>query len=162
MDAPVPRRRVLCGAAALSSLAGCGDRPPRRTSRAVIVTNATETEFTVTVRLYALPAGAVDATPTADRTPTDGAATTTADAAATETGPDPPTDDLEEVLVQRETLSPEGSFGVSGEGLPAGDLRVLVTTTDGQSDSYDWARVDERSTLDVRIGENAVRFTELD
>ena len=163
MGAPVPRRRVLCGAAAaLSSLAGCGDRPPRRTSRAVIVTNATETEFTVTVRLYALPAGAVDATPTADGTPTDGAATTTDDATATETGPDPPTDDLEEVLVQRETLSPEGSFGVSGEGLPAGDLRVLVTTTDGQSDSYDWARVDERSTLDARIGENAVRFTELD
>ena len=164
MDAAVSRRRVLCGAAAaaLSSLAGCGDRPPRRTSRAVIVTNATETEFTVTVRLYALPAGAVDATPTADGTPTDGAATTTDDATATETGPDPPTDDLEEVLVQRETLSPEGSFGVSGEGLPAGDLRVGVTTTDGQSGSYDWARVDERSTLDVRIGENAVRFTELD
>ena len=158
MDAPVSRRRVLCGAAAaaLSSLAGCGDRPPRRTSRAVIVTNATETEFTVTVRLYALPAGAVDATPTADGTPT------AADATATETGPDPPTDELEEVLVQRETLSPEGSFGVSGEGLPAGDLRVGVTTTDGQSDSYDWARVDERSTLDARIGENAVRFTELD
>ena len=168
MDASVSRRRVICGAAAaLSSLAGCGDRPPRRTSRAVIVTNATETEFTVTVRLYALPAGAVDATPTADGTPTDGAATTTddgtaVDGTATETGPDPPTDDLEEVLVRRETLSPEGSFGVSGEGLPAGDLRVGVTTTDGQSDSYDWARVDERSTLDARIGENAVRFTELD
>ncbi|PSP93428.1 hypothetical protein BRC84_05045 [Halobacteriales archaeon QS_1_68_44] len=157
MDASVSRRRVICGAAAaLSSLAGCGDRPPRRTSRAVIVTNAAETEFTVTVRLYALPAGAVDATPTADGTPT------AADVTATETGPDPPTDDLEEVLVQRETLSPEGSFGVSGEGLPAGALRVGVTTTDGQSNSYDWARVDERSTLDARIGENAVRFTELD
>ena len=115
----------------------------------------------MTVRLYALPAGAVDATPTADGTPTDGTPTA-ADATATETGPDPPTDELEEVLVQRETLSPEGSFGVSGEGLPAGDLRVGVTTTDGQSGSYDWARVDERSTLDVRIGENAVRFTELD
>ena len=168
MDASVSRRRVLCGAAAaMSSLAGCGDRPPQRTSRAVIVTNVTETEFTVTVRLYALPEGAVDATPTDDGTRTDGAATTTddgtaADGTATETGPDPPTDELEEVLVRRETLSPEGSFGVPGEGLPAGDLRVLVTTTDSQSNSYDWARIDERSTLDVRIGENAVRFTELD
>ena len=177
MDAPVSRRRALRGAAAaLSALAGCGDRPPRRTSRAVIVTNVTGSEFTATVRMYALPDGVtVTDAPTdgtaagestaAGDTPTAGGSTTpaaTGESAATPTPAGPSTDDLEEVLVRRETVSSEESFGVPGDTLPGGDLRVLVTTTDGQSDSYDWARLDERSTLDVRIGENAVRFTELD
>ena len=163
MDVPVTRRRLLWGVTAgCVALAGCSD-PPRRTSRAVLVTNATDAEFTVTVRLYELPAGAGTEAPTA--TPTgrgreNGTAGGTA--TATDAGPRPPTGELEEVLVDRETLAPEEGFGVPGEGLPGGPLRVRVTTTDGQSDSHDWARVDERSTLDVRIGENAVQFTELD
>jgi hypothetical protein len=163
MDPPVSRRRLLWGAAAGgAALAGCGD-PPRRTSRAVLVTNATDAEFTVTVRIYDLPEGAVTAAPTAtptERGSDDGTATGTT--TPTDAGLRPPTDELEEVLVDRKTLAPEEGFGIPGEGLPGGPLRVRVTTTDGQSDSHDWVRVDERSTLDARISENAVRFTELD
>ncbi|WP_254838260.1 hypothetical protein [Natronomonas marina] len=167
MDVPVTRRRALLGAAAgVAALAGCSD-PPRRTSTAVFVTNVTDSEFTVTVRLYELPDWAATREGAGTETgeePTDAGGTPTGTAAdtPTATGERPPTDELEEVLVQRETLAPEGSFGVPGEGLPDGDLRVLVTTTDGQSDSHDWARLDERSTLDVRIADSAIRFTELD
>lgn len=124
----------------------------------MLVTNATEESFTVTVRLYALPddAGAPERTTTVSPTGDGETATGTA------SEQDPPTDDLERVLLRRTDLAPEAGFGIGGEGLPAGDLRVLVTTTNGQSDSYDWSRLDERSTLDVRILADAVRFTEVD
>ena len=68
----------------------------------------------------------------------------------------------EQAVVRRETLAPEGSFAVSNRSLPDGDLRVSATTTAGQSGTLDWSRVDERSTLDVRVVDNGVQFTELD
>ncbi|MFQ3319946.1 MAG: hypothetical protein ACI8UR_002266 [Natronomonas sp.] len=140
----VSRRQVLggVGAAAASALAGCGNRGPGRTSFAVFVTNATETEHRVTLRLYRLPG----------------------EAASNETAreDDTSTDDLEQVYVRRETLAPEGDFSVPGEELPAGDLRVRLVTADGPVGTYDWRRVDERSTVDIRIEASSVRFTELD
>ena len=168
MDALVTRRRLLgATAAGIAAPAGCLDRPPRRTSRSVLVTNATDAEFTVTLRVYELPAGvagdggengtATPATATPDGETDDGE---TATATATPEGP--PTGELEQAVVRRETLAPEGSFAVSNQSLPGGDLRVSATTTAGQSGTLDWARVDERSTLDVRVVDNGVQFTELD
>ena len=165
MDAPVTRRRLLGATAAIAASAGCLDRPPRRTSRSVLVTNATDAEFTVTLRVYELPAGVAGdggengtATPTPDGGADDGGTTTP----ATATPEGPPTGELEQAVVRRETLAPEGSFAVPNRSLPGGDLRVSATTTAGQSGTLDWARVDERSTLDVRVVDNGVQFTELD
>ena len=169
MDALVTRRRLLgATAAGVATPAGCLDRPPRRTSRSILVTNATDAEFTVTLRVYELPAGVAGdggedgmttpATPTPDGGADDGGTTTS----ATATPEGPPTGELEQAVVRRETLAPEGSFAVSNRPLPGGDLRVAATTTAGQSGTLDWARVDERSTLDVRVVDNGVQFTELD
>ena len=166
MDALVTRRRLLgATAAGIAAPAGCLDRPPRRTSRSVLVTNATDAEFTVTLRVYELPEGVAGdggengtATPTPDGGADDGVTTTP----ATATPEGPPTGELEQVVVQRETLAPEGSFAMSNQSLPGGDLRVSATTTAGQSGTLDWSRVDERSTLDVRVVDNGVQFTELD
>ena len=149
MDGLVARRRLLGAAAAIAAPAGCLDRPPRRTSRSILVTNATDAEFTVTLRVYELR-GAGDGGEDGTATP------------ATATPEGPPTGELEQAVVRRETLAPEGSFAVSNRPLPGGDLRVAATTTAGQSGTLDWARVDERSTLDVRVVDNGVRFTELD
>ena len=168
MDALVARRRLLGAAAAIAAPAGCLDRPPRRTSRSILVTNATDAEFTVTLRVYELPEGVAgdggeDGTTTSTTAAPDGGANdggTTTPATATPEGP--PTGELEQAVVRRETLAPEGSFAVSSEALPGGDLRVAATTTAGQSGTLDWARVDERSTLDVRVVDNGVQFTELD
>ena len=168
MDGLVARRRLLGAAAAIAAPAGCLDRPPRRTSRSVLVTNATDAEFTVTLRVYELPAGVAgdggeDGTVTP--MPDGGAADGGKDGAATPataTPEGPPTGELEQAVVRRETLAPEGSFAVSNRPLPGGDLRVAATTTAGQSGTLDWSRVDERSTLDVRVVDNGVRFTELD
>lgn len=191
------RRRVLARTVAASTLAGvtgglagCLQETPRRTSRAILITNETDAAFTVTLRVYALPAGAlgadttdpsgtadatvsdtggVDGTPTADEMPTaDGRPTATSgsvpstEGSPTSTALEPPTRELEQVLLRRADTPPGEGFGVGGDALPAGDLRVRVTTTDGQSNAYDWARLDERSTLDVRVEPNAVRFTEID
>ena len=166
MDALVTRRRLLgATAAGVAAPAGCLDRPPRRTSRSILVTNATDAEFTVTLRVYELPEGIADdggedgtATPTPDGGADDGGTTTP----ATATPEGPPTGELEQAVVRRETLAPEDSFAVSNQSLPGGDLRVSATTTAGQSGTLDWSRVDERSTLDVRVVDNGVQFTELD
>ena len=166
MDALVTRRRLLgATAAGIAAPAGCLDRPPRRTSRSVLVTNATDAEFTVTLRVYELPEGVAGdegengtATPTPDGKADDGGTTTP----ATATPEGPPTGELEQAVVRRETLAPEGSFAMSNQSLPGGDLRVSATTTAGQSGTLDWSRVDERSTLDVRVVDNGVQFTELD
>ncbi len=164
MTEAVTRRRLLAGGlVGACALAGCLQQPPRRTSRAVLITNGTDVAFTVTLRVYAFPEGATATdrtlTATAVGSPT---TTSTGGATATAAGPEPPTDELEQVLRRREDLPPDEGFGVGGDELPAGDLRVRVTTTDGQSDSYDWTRLDRRSTLDVRVEPNAVRFTEVD
>ena len=166
MDALVTRRRLLgATAAGIAAPAGCLDRPPRRTSRSVLVTNATDAEFTVTLRVYELPEGVAGdggedgtATPTPNVGADDGGTTTP----ATATPKGPPTGELEQAVVRRETLAPEGSFAMSSQSLPGGDLRVSATTTAGQSGTLDWSRVDERSTLDVRVVDNGVQFTELD
>ena len=166
MDALVTRRRLLGTAAAgIAAPAGCLDRPPRRTSRSVLVTNATDAEFTVTLRVYELPEGVAGdrgengtVTPTPDGGANDGGTTTP----ATATPKGPPTGELEQAVVRREALAPEGSFAMSNQSLPGGDLRVSATTTAGQSGTLDWSRVDERSTLDVRVVDNGVQFTELD
>ncbi len=159
MDALVTRRRLLGAAAAgVTATAGCFDRPPRRTSRSILVTNATDGELTATLRVYELPAGVAGGGEA--ETATDAGDGGTATATRTQNGPS--TEELEQVLVRRETLAPEEGFAVSSEALPGGDLRVSATTTDGQSDSHDWARLDERSTLDVRVVETGVQFTELD
>lgn len=165
MDGSVSRRRLLGGTLAVTAaLSGCLEQPPRRTSRAVLVTNATDAAFTVTVRLYDLPEDTASGSPTpAAGTETGGGADVTADGGTpTASEPHPPTDDLEQVLVRRKDLPPGESYGIPAEELPAGALRGRVTTTDGQSDRYDWTRIDERSTLDVRIVADAVRFTEID
>jgi hypothetical protein len=159
MVEPVGRRRLLAVIVAgvgTGAVAGCLEQPPRRTSRAVLVRNETDESLTVTIRLYALPVTAGSATATDDTATPGPSATGSAseDESSTAT--------LEEVFYRREDLPAGEGFGVGGEVLPAGDLRVLVTTTDGQSGSYDWARLDRRSTLDVRIGQNAVSFTEVD
>jgi hypothetical protein len=159
MVEPVGRRRLLAVIVAgvgTGAVAGCLEQPPRRTSRAVLVRNETDESLTVTIRLYALPATAGSATAT-DDTATPGPSAT-----GTASEDESPTATLEEVFYRREDLPAGEGFGVGGEALPAGDLRVRVTTTDGQSGSYDWARLDRRSTLDVRIGQNAVSFTEVD
>ena len=165
MDVLVARRRLLGAAAAIAAPAGCLDRPPRRTSRSILVTNATDAEFTVTLRVYELPEGVAGdggENGTATLTPDGGADDGGTATPATATPEGPPTGELEQAVVRRETLAPEGSFAVSNQPLPGGDLRVAATTTAGQSGTLDWARVDERSTLDVRVVDNGVRFTELD
>jgi hypothetical protein len=132
----VSRRRVLGGVcvAATGALTGCGDRGPGRTSTAVFLTNETDGELRATLRGYELP-------PDRD---------------------DPETAALEQVFVRRKTLSPEEDVSVPGGERPGSDLRLLVVTDRGPDGSYDWERVDQYSTTDVRIGQNAVRFTELD
>lgn len=131
----VSRRRVLGACVATTgALAGCGDRGPGRTSTAVFLTNETDGELRTTLRLYEL-------LPERE---------------------DPETGSLEQVLVRRRTLPPGEDFTVAGEELPESDLRLLVVTDRGPDDSYDWERGDRYSTIDVRIRENAVRFSELD
>jgi hypothetical protein len=161
MVEPVGRRRLLAVIVAgvgTGAVAGFLEQPPRRTSRAVLVRNETDESLTVTIRLYALPATAGSATATA----TDDTATPGPSATGSASEDESPTATLEEVFYRREDLPAGEGFGVGGEVLPAGDLRVRVTTTDGQSGRYDWARLDRRSTLDIRIGQNAVSFTEVD
>ncbi|PSQ18507.1 hypothetical protein BRD02_00560 [Halobacteriales archaeon QS_8_69_73] len=166
MDALVTRRRLLgATAAGIAAPAGCLDRPPQRTSRSVLVTNATDAEFTVTLRVYELPEGVTgDGGENGTATPTPGGEADDGETAtpATATPEGPPTGELEQAVVRRETLAPEGSFAMSNQSLPGGDLRVSATTTAGQSGTLDWSRVDERSTLDVRVVDNGVQFTELD
>jgi hypothetical protein len=149
---------VLAGVAAgIGTLSGCFERPPRRTSRAILVTNETDDTVTVTLRVDTRPAITTSATENATAAPT-------ATAAGAGTAPEqhPPTGTPDPVLVHRVDLAPDDVVGVGGDALPSGDLRVRVATTDGQSKSHDWARLDERSTLDGRIGPNPVGFTEID
>lgn len=145
----VSRRRAIAGVAgvALSALAGCGGQPPRRTSTAMFVTNTSDQQVTVTLRVYELPAGVT----TEAKTDTE-----------TETGTDTETPDASRVLARKDTLAPEGQYAIDGADLPEDDLRLQVTTEEGPESSYEWERVDERSTIDVRIGDASIRFVELD
>ncbi|MEF8808744.1 hypothetical protein, partial [Natronomonas sp.] len=72
------------------------------------------------------------------------------------------TNELEQVYRQRTTLAPDAGFAVAGEEVPNADLRLRVVTTAGTDGTYDWARVDELSSIDIRIRESGTRFTELD
>lgn len=143
----VSRRRAVAGVAgvALSALAGCGGQPPRRTSTAMFVTNTSDQQVTVTLRVYELPAGVT----TEAKTETD-----------TETDTETPT--ASRVIARKDTLAPEGQYAIDGADLPESDLRLQVTTEEGPESSYEWERVDERSTIDVRIGDSSIRFVELD
>lgn len=138
----VSRRSVLAGMGVVSAsaLAGCGSRSPRRTSIAIFITNESPSERRVTLRLYRLPAGR----------------------AGNESEATPATADLEHVFVHREVVATGDDVAIPGEGVPAGDLRVELTTAEGPTGQYEWDRLDERSTLDVRIRAGSVRFTEID
>ncbi|WP_336134790.1 hypothetical protein [Natronomonas amylolytica] len=147
----VSRRRLLAGVGGLSAvtLAGCTGGSPGRTSTAVFVTNELDEETRVTLRMYRLPDGAAESGGTdAGTTDTE---TTTVD-----------TTELEQVYRQRATLAPEEGFAVDGEAVPNADLRLRVVTTAGTEGTYDWERVDELSSIDVRIRESGTLFTELD
>lgn len=132
----VSRRRLLVGVGGISAvaLAGCTGGTPRRTSTAVFVTNDLAEETQVTLRIYELPEGADD----------------------------PPTEELEQVHLERASVVPEDGFAVGGSEVPDADLRLRVVATAGPEGTYDWERIDERSSIDIRIRESGVRFTELD
>jgi hypothetical protein len=151
----VSRRRLLAGLGGASTvaLAGCTGGSPGRTSTAVFVTNERDEETRVTLRIYRLPPGAA-ASETAS-TETTGTETSTQTAS-----PDP--DDLEQVYFERATLAPDDGFAVDGEDVPNADLRLRVVTTNGPEGSYNWDRVDELSSIDIRIDASGVQFVELD
>jgi hypothetical protein len=163
----VSRRRLLAGLGGLSAvaLAGCSGGAPGRTSTAVFVTNDLDEETRVTLRIYELPPEAVDSetveTETADAEATGDGATDTETTVGTETAT-VDTSELEQVYRQRTTLGPDEGFAVDGEEVPNADLRLRVVTTAGTEGTYDWERVDELSSIDVRIRESGTLFTELD
>ena len=70
--------------------------------------------------------------------------------------------DGEELLVSRSELSADGGSVAIDEELPVAELVVRVTTRDGPDGEVNWERADELSTLDARITDGSVRFTELD
>lgn len=151
----VSRRRLLGGfGATAAGLAGCIDRSPGRTSTALFVTNELESETRVTVRLYELPPGWGG-----DESGGDSASDDEED---TDENDSLDIDDLEQVLLRRGTLEPDSGFSVEGREVPDAELRIRVVSTDGPDGGYDWERVDERSTIDIRIRENGVQFIELD
>lgn len=145
MDAS--RRRLLgtIGAVAAVGVAGCGDPGSRRTSTPLFVTNETDRDLRVTLRIYELPASSGD----------NDEADTTEEAT-------PATSDLEQILVERTTLGAEGgAFGLETGSVPNAPLRVRISTDEGPTDSYDWYRADAQASLDVRIRSRSVRFTEI-
>jgi hypothetical protein len=158
----VSRRRLLAGVGSLSAvaLAGCSGGSPGRTSTAVFVTNELAEETRATLRIYELPPGAAESeTPDADTT--DAETTDTQTVTGTETAA-VDRRELERVYLQRSTLAPEEGFAVGGEEVPNADLRLRVVTTAGTEGTYDWERIDELSSIDVRIRESGTLFTELD
>ncbi|MCY4732641.1 hypothetical protein KY092_19050 [Natronomonas gomsonensis] len=141
----VSRRRAMTavGVAVTAGLAGCGDPGSRRTSTPLFVTNESDMELRVTLRIYELPESS------------DGEN-------GTETTNTPATSELQQVVVERTTLSAEGgAFSLEAGAVPNAPLRVRIATDDGPTDSYDWYRPDAQSTLDVRIRQRSIRFTEL-
>ena len=143
----VSRRRVMTavGVAVTAGLAGCGDPGSRRTSTPLFVTNESDMELRVTLRIYELPE------------PSDGGSEN-----GTETTNTPPTSELQQVIVERTTLGADGgAFSLEAGSVPNAPLRVRIATDDGPTDSYDWYRPDAQSTLDVRIRQQSIRFTEL-
>jgi hypothetical protein len=156
----VSRRRLLAGLGGASAvaLAGCTGGSPGRTSTAVFVTNERDEETRVTLRIYRLPPGAA-ASETAS-TETAGAETTGTGTSTRTASPGP--DDLEQVYFERATLAPDGGFAVAGEDVPNADLRLRVVTTNGPEGSYNWDRIDELSSIDIRIEASTVQFVELD
>jgi hypothetical protein len=152
----VSRRRLLAGLGGVSAvaLAGCTGGSPGRTSTAVFVTNERDEETRVTLRIYRLPPGAAD-------TETAGTETAGTETTGTQTA-SPAPDDLEQVYFERATLAPDSGFAVAGEDVPNADLRLRVVTTNGPEGSYDWDRIDELSSIDIRIEASTVQFVELD
>lgn len=120
------------------ALAGCGDTGPGQTSTALFVTNELAEPQSVTLRIFELPGTTDDET---------------AETADLEDGP--------EVLLAREQLDPDEEFTIDAPDLSEGWVRVRIVTAAIEG-SHDWFRRNERSTLDVRLQESGVRFTELD
>jgi len=140
------RRRTLraVGVVAGVAVAGCSETGPGRTSTAIYVTNETDAELFVTLRVYDLPDEDGSEANDDDSEESDDA----------EAG--------EQLLARRTELASGENTTVGGDDLPDGRMRVRIAVRDGPEESTDWNRVDELSTLDVRVNDRTVTFLELD